>query len=561
MPSITRAPSGRPGWHERSAEGTHWQLSECLRLRSGRPHPLLRVWAVSTLILFCFCAAWSFVTPIGDANDEAAQLVKAASVARGELLGQPVSPRTAALLSLADRAKLQSCYTGYGERRCNKAETIVTVPESFANFAPRDCNVTYTSVPAGRCVGLRGSSRESTAATYVGRYPPLYYAVVGLPSLAWDADAAVYLMRILSGMLSALFLGLAIALATIWSRSRMLLLAVAVTATPTAIIFGSVVNPSGLEISTAICVWTGGLILVLDRASHPPPSLIASTAVASIVMVLMRGLSPLWLALIAGSLAALGPRSLPELMRLRSTRIAAGAVTFASVVAVAYILWAHALSVSPIGQPVPAGTSEWGVVQLALVRTVSLIAQFIGAWPPLAVMGLWMFSAFAVFVLGLVASQRHHAAAIFGLIVASLVLPTALMVSQARTDGLVWQARDGFPLYAGIILVAGAVAGRNAGPSSAAPSVTPKIPWVQRRLVLLVAAAIAAVQLGDLVWALRRYTVGLGSVLNPFASVRGGWSPSVPSSVLVFVALVASIAYFWWITRLDSFWLKGSSSG
>ena len=139
-------------------------------------------------------------------------------------------------------------------------------------------------------------------------------------------------------------------------------------------IWGSVVNPSGLEAATAVCVWTGGLILVLDRPSHPPPSLIAATAGAAVVMVLMRGLSPLWLAVIAVSLAALAPRSLPVLIRQHNVRLAAGAVALAGVAAVAYIIGADALSVYPVGQAVPAGTSEWGVIR-PCPRAYRLAAQ------------------------------------------------------------------------------------------------------------------------------------------------------------------------------------------
>ena len=149
------------------------------------------------------------------------------------------------------------------------------------------------------------------------------------------------------------------------------------------------------------------------------------------------------------------------------------------------------------------------------------------------------------------ASQRRHAALIIGLAVASLALPTALMASQARIDGVVWQARDGFPLYAGIILVAGAVAGRDPSLSSAGSGVGPKVPWAHmRRLVLLVATTMAFVQFADFLWALRRYTVGLGSTLNPFARVRGGWDPPVSSVALVIVAFTAALAYWWWIREL-----------
>jgi hypothetical protein len=525
------------------------------RLGYGKSHPLLRIWAVSAGILFCLCAAWSVATPIGAAPDEPSQLARAASVARGEIVGSAPTTKLVAHLPAPDQLALALCYTRSSASRCNQAVTIVTVPESFANITSGGCFLKPV-VPGGCGSGLRGSGRDATVSTYVGRYPPLYYAIVGLPSLAWHTDVAAYLMRLVSGLLSALFLGLALALAAVWSRSRLLVLAVAVTATPMVFIWGSVVNPSGLEVATAVCVWTGGLILVLDRPSHPPPSLIAATAGAAVVMVLTRGLSPLWLAVIAVSLAALAPRSLPVLIRQHNVRLAAGAVALAGVAAVAYIIGAHALSVYPVGQAVPAGTSEWGVIDVALGRTGLLLNELIGAFglvetsPPLLVKVLWIVPALAVVVLGLVARVRRHALVVAALIVASLLLPTALMVSQAHNDGVVWQARDGFALYAGILLVAGAVAGRNEQMIAVDSGSALRVRWSTRQLALPGVLAVTAAQLVDFVWALRRYTVGLGSVINPFARVRGGWSPAVPTVALVVFATVTCIAYGVWIFSL-----------
>ena len=307
---------------------------------------MIRIWAMFTVILFCLCAAWSFVTPIGAANDEPAQLVKAASVVRGQLVGSTLTPTLEARLSPAVRAGLQNCVSVHGAHACDKAITVVTVPESFANFAVPSCRyLIFQNLPADCGHGLRGSGREAIGVTYVGRYPPLYYAIVGLPSLVWHTNTAVYLMRLLSGLLCSMFLGLAFALAALWSRSRLLVLAVAVTASPMAIMFGAVVNPSGLEIAAATCVWTGGLILVLDRTSEPPTSLVVATGVAASAMVLSRGLSPLWLAVISGSLAVLAPGSLRVLFRSRTVRIAAVAVALVTLLAVGYIVWAHALGV------------------------------------------------------------------------------------------------------------------------------------------------------------------------------------------------------------------------
>ena len=201
----------------------------------------------------------------------------------------------------------------------------------------------------------------------------------------------------------------------------------------------------------------------------------------------------------------------------------------------------------------PVGTSTWAIARLALGRTGLIVNEFVGTFgwtftsSPLFVMGLWVFSASTVLVLGLVLSLRRHAAVIIALIVGSLLVPTALMVSQAHKDGLVWQARDGFPLYAGTLLVAGAVAFRNQAPIRVDLGGIPNIRWATRRLALLLSICVATVQIGDFSWSLRRYTVGLGSTINPFGHGRATWNPPVPPIILFLIVGTPAVAYGWWI--------------
>ena len=493
---------------------------------------------------------WSFATPVGANQDEPAQLVKAASVARGEIVG---SVPTGKMTIRAARWGLGSCQIVALAPICDKAVTVVTVPQSFADlWFP--CYRLFVVEPAGCGRGLDESNRDAMATTYVGHYPPLYYAIVGLPSLVWNGDSAVYLMRVVSGLLSAIFIGLAFALAAIWSRSQSLVLALGLAATPMVVIFGAEVNPSGLEMSTAICVWTGGLILVLERGRRTPVSLVMGTACAAVVMVLSRGLSPLWLAVVTAFLVALSPRSPLLLFRPRRVHMPAGAVVAAGLAAVTYIVIAHGLAVYPVGEQIPAATSESRIIELVLGRTGRIMNEFVGTvgWneesPPLLVTALWVLPASAILSLGLVTSLRRHAAIILGLITASLLIPAMLMVSQARSHGIIWQARDGFPLYAGILLVPGAVAGRAWAVQTSESSSDIKA-RMQSRFALLVASCIGVVQLGDFVWALRRYTVGLGMTVNPFARVPGGWSPPIPSIILVTGASVAILIYCWSLAR------------
>jgi hypothetical protein len=226
-------------------------------------------------------------------------------------------------------------------------------------------------------------------------------------------------------------------------------------------------------------------------------------------MVLMRGLSPFWLALIAVSLVAVAPHAVATLLRWTRVRVAVGVTGLVGAVAAGYILWAHALSVYPIGTPVPATDSELTIVHVVLA--------------------LWMAAAAIVVAAGLLLSHRRYAVVLLALITGAIVLPTALMVSQARVVGVVWQARDGFPLYAGVFLVAGAVAFRRPEEATTERHGRWDEPRIALRMTAVLAVCVSAAQLVDLLWALRRYTVGLGGL----------------------IAVVVTIAYGWWLVHLS----------
>ena len=74
--------------------------------------------------------------------------------------------------------------------------TDVTVPAVYASGgSAATCFAFKPAVPAS-CQGpLPHSTDEVGTTTYVGRYPPLYYAIVGLPSLVSYSSRGIYLMR------------------------------------------------------------------------------------------------------------------------------------------------------------------------------------------------------------------------------------------------------------------------------------------------------------------------------------------------------------------------------
>ena len=251
---------------------------------------------------------------------------------------------------------------------------------------------------------------------------------------------------------------------------------------------------------------------------------------------------------------ALRVTALRSLAADRRVRTGYAVVTAAVVLAVVYILWAKSFNVLPVGTPVPLHASVSKLAQLALGNVRNWIFDFTGSFgwpltnPPLLGLGLVLFSVSAVVLGGLLTGDRRKVAVLAALIATALVLPVLIIVSQARKDGIVWQARYSFPLYCGVILLAGAIT-RTWWQPRTDPAAT-RSPIV-RRLTVIVAICVAGGQLADLMWAIRRYTVGLSGPPNVFAHVRGGFSPPVSTALLVVAALGLCAAYGWWIVFLS----------
>jgi Predicted membrane protein (DUF2142) len=535
--------------------------SKCEVLTScRRAHPLATVSAVSALILFGLAAVWSFVTPIGASNDEEAQVLRAVSVVRGEILGTPLTRSTARTLSVQQLNDYTGCLysiheaTGVSgstaEQRCYAPFTIVTVPESFARGnSARPCNA-LPYFPDVCPNHLNGSDRPVKAISYVGRYPPLYYFVVGLPSLVSQSDVGLYAMRLVSGVLTAVMTGLALAIASTSSGRKLLVLGVAVAATPMLLIFGSTVNPSGLEMSSALCAWTGVLVLWLDRSESPPRSLVAATTAASSVLVLSRGISPLWLLLIIVFAVALDPAATRRLSCHRRVRIGAGITAAATILALGYVAWADPLSVEPGGTKIPVHANLAQVVETVIGQAETWILQFTGGFgwaltpPPLAGYAVMLLAIGLMVAFGLLTASRRHIVVLLLLMFTAVGGTIVMVASRATTDGIVWQARDGFPLYAGVILV-GAATARLPRWSSSEPDRAPA--GTRGRAVLLIVACVAFSQVADIVWALRRYTHGVFGTLNPFVHVAGAFWPPLPVAAILIGASALSVAWAWWI--------------
>jgi Predicted membrane protein (DUF2142) len=480
------------------------------------PRPLLRIWLVSFGVLFIAVAAWSFASPLGSGPDEPAHLARAASLVRGQLVGTDLPHPTPA----------------------QKSTVIVKVPEVFASLETDvGCFQYKSTVPAGCQRPLNGSTRTVSVETYVGRYPPFYYALVGLPTLALVSVKGIYAARLVSGALSAAMLALAITSLRRCRGAPLLAAGLALAVTPMALYLAAVISPSGLEIASAISAWAAAMALASQRPMELGASAVGALGISICVLVLTRALAPLWVLFILAAMVGVGTATpWRELLRKRYVQGWVAACLLAGLVSLFWDIAANPFLTEP-GSPLPAGTTEGGIFELALERLDLLVTSSIGqfGWldtpSPYLVIVLWLGALGAVVLVAACVARRRSIAVVLGTLVAWVVFPTVLIVSQARQDGILGQGRDFMGLAVGIPIVAAFVAGER---------------FVDRRTTLRLAAVVigllAACQVVDFYAALRRYTVGTKGPLDAFSAVHHGWAAPIPALVLFIVFIMAMVA-------------------
>ena len=492
VPPLTRVPAGR---------GTRW----CLLFG----------------LLFVVIGSWSLASPLFAYPDEAAHVIKAEAVVRGQLLGRDASTRRGRFV-LPFRA--------------------VQVPGVLSNAGVTQvCYSSNLRQPASCAAPLRGPDHPVTLVTHVGAYPPLYYLVVGLPSLAAPGTSGIYLMRLLSGALSAAFLATALVTSLTSRRPRPRLLALFVVTTPLVLYMASAVNPSGLEITSAICLWASGLALT-SGVRDDRRLLIWQVGISSVVLVSMRGLSPLWLVLIVLGLLVVADRStLRDLARRADVRWWGAVIGFFTVLAAAWIIAAGATRLAGYTYPSSASTGYlWGQAVgstwmwlKGLVGTVGLVPNSslidVHATVPEFVLTVWLLAVVALVAAAWPAGSRRSRQVVAALIAAYLVIPVALTVAEDRSVGPVWQSRYILPLVAGVPLIAAAmIADRDKYGR----------PWLDRAALVGV-GLLGSAEILMFLANLRRFMVGVG---GPIDFLHGPWQPPVPAALLVVVGVVAELS-------------------
>jgi len=367
----------------------------------------------------------------------------------------------------------------------------------------------------------------------VGRYPPLYYAIVGLPSLVTVSTTGIYLMRLVNAVMCALFIGLAVVCITAWSKRSFLLVGVLLALMPMVLYLGGVVNPNGPEVCAAVCVWTSGLILVLERADAPPRGLVVILGVSTAALVLTRGLSPLWVVLILLDLGFLaGRRRALGLLRVRPLQIALAIIGTCGIAAVVWIFFAHSNSLAFGGAMLPAHEGALDTLFNIFGYTGTWIQQMIGVFgyldtpAPFATFLVWYAAIGLVVLLALGSSAPRGVIALLGLVAIVVFVPVVISYNEVHRFGLAWQGRYVLPMAVGIPLL-----------SAALVDASGAIIRFRVRISVIFCIAIGIADFAAFLTSQRRYASGLPGPIDP---AQGTWGPPLGNNVMTMWSLVAT---------------------
>jgi len=487
------------------------------RFRTAPRFFFLSVFALLVVILGC----WTYASPLVAGPDEQAHLIRAYALDHGQI-GTPTNPP-------------------------DKVRVDFNVPTSvyYTKIYP-GCWQFIDTHPATCTLPWDTSTTPIITNDYVGHYPPLYYSLVGLGSFYSPEPPGLYAMRLLSGVLSATMLALAAYVIARWGRRRSMVMGLYVAITPLVYFLGSVVNPSGFEIATAICIWTMLCVIALDYRGNPPRSLVALLGVVSVIFTLIRGLSSFWLFLAAlVFIILMSPRQVIALVKTRrDVQYLIGALVASGTVAATWILTQGTLNVLPVGYPVPPKAGMVEVVKLVLKQVSFWVRQCVGVlgWLdtvfPHFVYQTWYFLVPVLFLIALIRAQWSQRLALCVVGGLAIVVPIAIVARQAHVLGIVWQGRDSMPLTVGIVILSAALVGR---PGSTLP--------LARLAMMATVCAIALVNMVAFYSNLKRYAVGRHGP-RLFFLHNQGWSPptgQVPTLVVFGLAttLLAALLVTW----------------
>lgn len=482
-----------------------------------QPSPL-RIFLALFLIFGTLISLWSLATPLMAFPDEPAHTIKAAAVVRGQVTIQPGTS------------------FGHGIH--------VKVPAYIANLPAQGCYKFRSDTSAGCAPAVfSNDSYETIGVTSAGSYNPLYYWIVGLPTLVLNGAPALYAMRIISALACAAFFAASFTALTQLKQPKIPVILATIAMTPMVLFMSSGINPNSIEIAATMAAFSGFLVL-LDRFREPRKSLpaVAAIVISTIALANNRQVSLVWL--LCAIIVAFMSFPHQRFLRLFKNR---------------YVLWGAGISIPAVllgvfwiflmlKAPPSTGVAPEGIVNLApgvrpyqafltmIDRSFDFVSQYIGnmGWldtpTPQAVFLFWSMLLMISIFLPIVIRPFRRTLGYWVALGLLLVVPAIMQASQITTLGYIWQGRYNLPLFFIVLISVGMAA---------------RFIRIRENPILLAVSKILGIgiivaQTLAFAYVLRRYVVGLRDGNWQTMITKPDWQPPLGWVTLTILFLIAA---------------------
>lgn len=452
---------------------------------------------------FSLMVIWSFLTPLFSGPDEPSNFIRSAAVVRGEWIGEnyPASIE-------------KSYWTTYVEID-PQFGVANSIPWCFAPFPERPgCGIAVENAPIV----------DIPPWTNMGRYPPLPFVISGIGTLFGATNLSVYVARAMTSFASALLIACS---AYSIMRRKQSMVGLLVVITPGTVFLASAMNPSAIEICSAIAVWSVLPSVIQDKA--PDRTTKAIFLAAGVLLIATRPIGiVVYITAVLISWIAYGNTTLVQVIKTNKTAFSVHGLS-AALIAWWYVA-VYSFQTSP---SLTVGNQKLSLstqITRSLQHIPELLDQHVGnfGWldTPIPRGALWLYALIAAVAI-LTSLQRLGKRRTIALTFLScVVVGISLAVDMNFYAMFGWfgaQGRHITPILVGVPLLA--VAQSSFG----------------TRFHIAVVAGWSVVMVWAGIGALRRYTVGLNGD-NEFAMfTQRTWNPSIGFWVSIFLLVATTV--------------------
>lgn len=469
---------------------------------------------------------WALASPIFSIPDENAHATKAIALLRGEAIGHRVP----------------------GER-----QLVVDLPPQYSYSSDLVCFVFNPNATADCGIELGSKTGSTSFPSWVSSYNPVYYEIVGWPSLILGGSAGIYAMRIISSLVSAALIGWVFQAALSRRHTRWLPAGLVFLFSPMIVYFAGSVNPQGLEITAAAALWVSLLRLLqtfttADQRSLPRGYLWTMVVVSAGLLATVRALGPLWVVIIVGGCLLYTGRARAIALFSRSrSYLPIALIALAGIFSLLWTIGGGSLSGQARAGDAPAvGVSFVTGIWLTLRTTPAYFEQAAGVfgWQdtylPAAVNISFGAALILLTVLALTAVGGRASIVLAGAIAGAVAIPALVQGYSAHQTGLIWQGRYGLFLYIAIPLLAALLLSGREGA---------RVAFLSVRFTVVIALLTGVYSVFAFLLVLRRYVVGVDTPITHMVSAPH-WQPPFGWILLCALFGIVMVAFTAWIIRL-----------